>query len=345
MENINQPKTLTEFQKFIDDNKVENPTQLQKRFPIIFNSSYFQKVRKDLIYQNKRSDYSKDFNTIEDFQNFIDKNEIKRASDFESLNASLYLRMGKLGFSKKVVYESPGKLNWKFLNTPEDFQKFIDDEGLKSPGEFETKYSGCYDRLLSFGFGILMEYPERTKVHRVKENTMESIQKYIDDNNILSPGDLRNRTKKSHSIYRKASRDHILRDLKFPERNSNSYGEILAKCILRDNEIDFEEQKTFDWLVFENKQFLDFYIPSKNIAIEINGLQHFSKVDFFGGEERFLMERKRDENKYKLCLNNGISVLYFIPIDRSWKNIADLSTYFAPVYELTEENLLKYIFA
>ena len=38
------------------------------------------------------------------------------------------------------------------------------------------------------------------------------------------------------------------------------------------------------WLEPQN---LDIYIPSINVGIEYQGIQHYKSIDFFGGEEAF----------------------------------------------------------
>ena len=45
--------------------------------------------------------------------------------------------------------------------------------------------------------------------------------------------------------------------------------------------------------------FLDFYIPSKNIAIECQGIQHFRPIEKFGGEKEFekVVSKAKQENK------------------------------------------------
>lgn len=50
--------------------------------------------------------------------------------------------------------------------------------------------------------------------------------------------------------------------------------------ILNDLSIEFETQKTFDWLKYEHKQRLDFFLPKYNIAIECQGEQHFEEVEY-----------------------------------------------------------------
>lgn len=87
-----------------------------------------------------------------------------------------------------------------------------------------------------------------------------------------------------------------------------SHLELDVKKLLDDNHIEYEFQKRFDWL---GAQSLDFYIPSKNIAIECQGVQHFQPADFFGGEEGLKATQERDEKKLKLCEGKGIKMLYY----------------------------------
>lgn len=81
--------------------------------------------------------------------------------------------------------------------------------------------------------------------------------------------------------------------------------EIKMEKELIKNNIDFERQKKFDWLGLQS---LDFYIPSKNIAIECQGKQHFGEG---GWCESFEILKERDERKYKLCNEHGIKILYY----------------------------------
>ena len=65
-------------------------------------------------------------------------------------------------------------------------------------------------------------------------------------------------------------------------------------------------QYTADWL---KEQSLDIFIPSINVAIEYQGLQHFRAVDYFGGEVGFEKTKKRDEIKRNKCFEQGITLI------------------------------------
>lgn len=61
-----------------------------------------------------------------------------------------------------------------------------------------------------------------------------------------------------------------------------------------------------DWL---GRQSLDLYIPSLRTAIEYQGIQHYLPVEFFGGEEALLQRQELDEQKKRLCEENGVRLI------------------------------------
>lgn len=61
---------------------------------------------------------------------------------------------------------------------------------------------------------------------------------------------------------------------------------------------------------------LDFYLPKYNAAIECQGIQHFEKVEHFGGVERFVETNERDKRKKMLCAQNGIRIFYYSEIKK-----------------------------
>lgn len=69
--------------------------------------------------------------------------------------------------------------------------------------------------------------------------------------------------------------------------------------------------KTLKWI--KNLR-LDFFIPILNIAIEVQGEQHYKPVNMFGGYESFEKTIKRDKLKKSICEENGVK-LYYIKYD------------------------------
>lgn len=88
-----------------------------------------------------------------------------------------------------------------------------------------------------------------------------------------------------------------------------SRGEAEISRILNKYNINYISQHKFTDLVYKDYLKLDFYIPSFNLVIEYDGIQHFYPVDHFGGEEEFKERQKRDELKNEYCKENRINLL------------------------------------
>jgi hypothetical protein len=58
-------------------------------------------------------------------------------------------------------------------------------------------------------------------------------------------------------------------------------------------------------------QHLDIYIPSRKLAIEYQGKQHFEPVSYFGGEEALLRTKERDLRKKEKCKAQGVKLIYW----------------------------------
>lgn len=108
-----------------------------------------------------------------------------------------------------------------------------------------------------------------------------------------------------HGNFEQTPNDH-LQGKGCPKCNM-SHLELYIMKKLCENNIKFEYQKHFEWL---GKLSLDFYLPEYNIAIECQGKQHFGKG---GWSEDFNFEAlyERDKIKNKLCMKNGVLLLYF----------------------------------
>ena len=90
---------------------------------------------------------------------------------------------------------------------------------------------------------------------------------------------------------------------------NESHLEKSMKNILLENNIEFEQQKKFEWL---GRQTLDFYLPKYNIAIECQGEQHFKVVEHFGGEKEFQKLLRRDKIKKQKCDTNNLKLFYVV---------------------------------
>lgn len=98
-----------------------------------------------------------------------------------------------------------------------------------------------------------------------------------------------------------------------PKCKSSIYEEKMEEYLIRNN-IKFIKQYKDDFLYNkENKkyQYLDFFLPDYNIAIECHGSQHFEPKELYGGMNNLRITQERDKRKYKKCKEHGIRILYF----------------------------------
>ena len=82
--------------------------------------------------------------------------------------------------------------------------------------------------------------------------------------------------------------------------------------ILNKEKVKFVKEKTFSDLHHGHYRF-DFFLPEKNILLEVQGRQHmeFTKV-FYKSRSDFLKAQERDREKISYCLSHKIP-LYCIP--------------------------------
>lgn len=90
---------------------------------------------------------------------------------------------------------------------------------------------------------------------------------------------------------------------------SMSTGEVLLAKALRKNKIKFVKQKKFDGCVDKGVLRFDFYLPNYGWCIECNGHQHYRPVEWFGGEEQFATQKRRDKIKSDFCKDNFIPLI------------------------------------
>lgn len=89
-----------------------------------------------------------------------------------------------------------------------------------------------------------------------------------------------------------------------------STGEYKIKKLLQENNIIFEQQKTFDTCYYKDKNYLsrfDFYI-NNSFLLEFDGAQHFIATSGWNNQEKFEETKKRDSYKNQWCKENNISL-------------------------------------
>ena len=90
-----------------------------------------------------------------------------------------------------------------------------------------------------------------------------------------------------------------------------SHGEYYISTYLLSNSINFEKQKKFSDLlgVGGGNLSYDFYLPNHNMLIECQGEQHERPIEYFGGEEQFIIQQEHDKRKREYAKDNGYRLL------------------------------------
>lgn len=89
----------------------------------------------------------------------------------------------------------------------------------------------------------------------------------------------------------------------------SSRGERKISKILDENKVKYSKEKSFDGCKDKVRLRFDFYIQTLDLCIEMQGLQHFQPIEFFGGKRGFKKQQKRDQIKRDFCKKEGIRLL------------------------------------
>ena len=165
--------SIEAIQEFIDQNGILSYSELRNDYSGLRDHITANKIcipTRDLIFPNsKKQGYWRDLNTKQEIQKFIDdhSNEIRTSGDFKKKYPGLSRKVPRLGYNIKD-FKFPEKVNtgtvWKYFETLDDFQKFIDEESVQTVQEFKKNYPGLERRLRRRGFSTSdLNFPEKYK--------------------------------------------------------------------------------------------------------------------------------------------------------------------------------------
>ena len=123
-----------------------------------------------------------------------------------------------------------------------------------------------------------------------------------------------------HGSFFQRPKDHLNNKQGCP-KCKESKGERLIMEFFKNNNIEYEYQKSFPDLKDKGLLFFDFYIPKLNLCVEFDGEQHFRSVEGWGGEETFENVQRRDEMKNDYCKINNIKLFRLSYVDYDKKDI------------------------
>lgn len=142
---------------------------------------------------------------------------------------------------------------------------------------------------------------------------------------------------KKHGVFSATPNNHIHNKSGCSKcKMSHLENEVMVK--LENQKIDYKWQHRDIWLGLQS---LDFYIPSKNIAIECQGKQHFGIGCWHGSKEKRIIEfeqiKQRDISKKQKCQDQGIKLIYFL--DKEYNGFMTEND----IYFNNTDDLMEYI--
>lgn len=105
--------------------------------------------------------------------------------------------------------------------------------------------------------------------------------------------------------------DQLLREkLDYPMSGKKWVNETYLYNIIKMIFCDYRVEREYspNWL---NRKRIDIFVHELNLAVEYQGVQHYQAVDIFGGKEGLINTQKRDKEKYELCKQHNVNLIYF----------------------------------
>ena len=91
-------------------------------------------------------------------------------------------------------------------------------------------------------------------------------------------------------------------------RPRSSY-HLLARKVIKEVFLDFVGEEVF---VPNEGFYLDFFLPTRRIVVEVHGEQHYKFNSFFHKTKLdFVKQKKTDKNKAEFCKLNGFAYVEF----------------------------------
>ena len=292
--------------------------------------------------------------SLDDFQKYIDENNIKSRKEFRKNYKTLYkkyLNCRKTWVSKKdiVFKETFSNIKFSNLNTVEDFQKYIDENGIKSKKEFR-KLGSLSDR-----FFRKIPKEDRNKLifketdHYLFGNefsTVEDFQKFVDENNIKKPIEFKKKYPKIYDRFCRIIPKEQKKKLRY-ENRLNSYSEIITINDLQNfiiiNEVNSRKElhKRFPGLYIKFQKDLD-SVNFTNNSISI-GVEFLKRL-FRENNIKFITEKTYPDLKNILPLRYDFYLPeYNILIEHHGEGHFGKGRYYTST--LIENDKLKYNYA
>ena len=137
------------FQKFIDDNEIENEGQLQDRYPGIHRHYRLDRggFKNRIVWKKPRFEWKQ--MTTEELQKFVNDNKVLNKYDLAKRfpKLALHSRANEWGILDNIIFPTETTYGrWDGYNTVSDFQKFINENNITSKKNFNTRFRGLWQR-------------------------------------------------------------------------------------------------------------------------------------------------------------------------------------------------------
>ena len=281
------------------------------------------------------------FETYEEFENFIKfhSSEFSSRTEFKNKYPNIYGKFIWLRQIGKITQELPIETKRKNYNlnlnykTLEDFQKYVNDNKIKSGPEFEKLNTPLYRRGTRLKLIGKLTYYGKIN-YKLFDKSMINVQKFIYDNNIISKRDLKSRFPAVYRRYIKL-RNETGDDVKFCEidvdssNESKFLSELIKSRILMKTQVNLKDKNGI-----ELKYRYDFVNEEHKIVVEVHGPQHFdpNKAKEAWGSNR--NEVDIDKIKNSIAKSAGYEILYFTYDKSKYESFGYFDKVFTDINEI-----------
>lgn len=349
MKKLDHLNTVTDFQKFINDNNIQSIKEFSLKFGGVYNRAKRLGVQKKLVFPKMNVHFYDHLNTAEDFNSFIKSNNISSPKNMKERFPGALERIYTLHLTDKIIYPNKRReyntieqfitLGNELFDNKYDYSKVTEEDlkngivtikckihNIEAQQSVRTHMLGrnpCSECSMEKYKNSKKERFGKKFMNSLSENYKESDKfdfsqtEYINRN---TPVEVGCKLDITHGTFL-ASVDSILKgSLSCPRCNASKL-EASVMNILDQMKISYIYQYRSDYL---GKQSVDIFVENLNLAIEAQGRQHFHSIERFNKDKGFKLTVARDTKKLKILKEQNINVYYFIDktIDRSLSSIS-----------------------
>lgn len=304
----NKIKTRRQYREYRKDS-------CDKRLPFSPNSVYkdwvswnefLEKKERKVLSYIEAVRYNKDNNikSMNQYIEHINSNNIdyllKYPENYKEWNGwdNYFSRSGFIKYDDAVSHLSKFK-----FSSIEDYKKWISDNKIdfipKVPNKYYKKewkgwekYFNKSDRFI--GYDQAIDFIKKIGIRTQRE--YKFWQKYNKINFLPNWPD---------GVYKEWQNWSIF----LSNDQNQSSGESIIEKFLQKNDITYVSQKRFKDCRNNKPLPFDFYLSDKNICIEFDGIQHYEVIEYFGGINRYVNQKKNDSIKDIYCQEKNIKLI------------------------------------